>query len=202
MANIVINWTPNTNGNTINQRAYNRQKNIGGAFLTTNFTPTNDLSTVATTSTFTNATVNTVYEFQVANVCTVGGPTFNNNGIREGIVFACVTPTESHTDTTATATVSGLPSDITKVVFNILDNVGTPVGAVQTNTVSGGIATASYSSLTNSTVYIIRIQLIAVVNGVEVTSNLTNCQVGFTTGSPSCAAPIDLEADCVNCYVA
>lgn len=201
MPNIIIQWSPNINGNTINQRTYYRQKNTGGSFLTNNFTPPNDLTTSATTSTFTAATLNTIYEFQVANICSVSGPTFNSNGIKEGIVFGCITPTETHTDTSAIVSVASIPSDITKIRFS-LSNGGVEVGTFQDILVSAGNASRTFTGLSSSTTYTAKIQLITILNGIETVSNFTTCQVGITTNAPaSCIAPTNLSAQCVNCAV-
>ena len=74
MATLTLTWTPNITVNVINQRAYYRRKTTGGAFLTTGFSPSNDLSTAASTTDKGSLLDNVVYEFKVANICTDGGP--------------------------------------------------------------------------------------------------------------------------------
>ena len=79
------------NTNVIAQRALQRMKIIGGSFLTTGFSPANDLATSITSVNFTG-TANRIYEFKIQAICTSGGPTDNTNGIKEGITFGCITP--------------------------------------------------------------------------------------------------------------
>lgn len=194
MANFTLSWTPNINSNVSAQRTYYRQKSVGGAFLTTGFTPTNDLPTTANTTSITGLLDNTVYEFQVANICVTGGPVFNINGIQEAIKFACRIPTESHTDTTATVSVTSLPTDITTVRYSLLTSGGVLISGPFDITTSGGSASRVFTGLSASTSYIVRVEYGAVVNGTLVFSNLGNCQIAFTTNAPTpCIAPIELE---------
>ena len=185
MATFTLTWTPVITGNVTAQRASFRQKSVGGAFLTTGFSPANDLSTAATTTSHGSLTDNTIYEFKISNVCTTGGPTDNSNGVIEQIVFACISPSTCQTTTTATASYTGLPSDITKVRFSLLNFDGSSLlqGPIVVNT-SAGSCSNIFSGLTPDTAYIIRVEFVALINGVEVTSTLNTCQVSVTTNLP------------------
>lgn len=72
-------------GNATGQVASKRIKAVGGAFSTSGFSPANPLLTSAIT---TDATItpNRIYEFKVEATCVLGGPTINNNGLKEQIV--------------------------------------------------------------------------------------------------------------------
>lgn len=184
-SNFVMTWTPSTTAFTTAQRAYYRKKTTGGSFLTSGFTPANDLTTLDTTASVAGLTNNEVYEFRVANLCITGGPNYNSNGIKEAIKFNCSSaPVISLiTSTGSTATVSGLPSDITKVRFTLYDGSGTTIiqGPVDIAT-SAGSAVKVYTGLTTATNYIVAIQLIAVVNGTEQMSSFgTSCNETFLT---------------------
>lgn len=193
MANFNLSWILTVTANVTGQRAYYRQKTVGGAFLTTGFSPANDLSTSATSTSIAGLLDNVVYQFQIANLCSTGGPTFNANGIQEGIKFACVTPTETHTHNSATGTVSGLPSDITSVIFTLTDAGGTALSTPVTSVTSAGSASATFTGLTPSSDFFIKVEFTAVVNGATVTSALGTCNVQIKTeNAPACPAPTNL----------
>ena len=181
MANFTLTWTPNINSGVSNQQAEFRRKSVGGAFNNVGFIPANLLATSATTTSISGLLDNVVYEFRINNFCTEGR---TNTAAVEDIKFACVTPTETHTDTTITATVSSLPVDITKVRFSLLSSDGSSIlqGPILINTFSG-TSVNTFSSLIPDTDYIVRVELVAVVNGNETTSTLNNCQITVTTNT-------------------
>lgn len=173
------------NSNVTGQRAEYRRKTTGGSFISAGFSPINDLPTSAIEASSPVLADNVVFEFKVSSLCTVGGPTINDNGVREAIKFVCPVTTATATDSTVTVSVTGLPVDITQVIFNR----GT--GAVP-KTVSGGSASHTFVGLSHSTIYTITTQVVAVVNGGEVTSALS-CNTSATTSAPSaCTAPQNL----------
>lgn len=199
MASFTLTWTPVITGNVTAQRAYYRQKTVGGAFLTTGFSPTNDLSTAATTVERAALTDNVVYEFKIANICTIGGPTDNVDGVKEQIEFACVAPTVTKTATTGNCAYTGLPSDITKVRFRLrLTADNSSVSGPTTVTVVGGAASVNVTSLTPATDYYFETEFFAVVNGTEVVSsavaylNAVCGPYGFVTDAVACPAPTGL----------
>lgn len=195
MANFNLTWTPNITANVTAQRAYYRQRSIGGSYITTGFSPANDISTSVTATAINGLSDNVVYQFQIANICTTGGPTFNNNGVQEGIKFSCIAPTATEAGTSVTGVVSSIPTDITKIRFSLYDSsVSTLLQGPIDVVVSGASASHVFTGLTNSTTYIIRTELIAVVNGTEVISSCgIASQVSITTSAPSaCPAPTNL----------
>lgn len=200
MANFTLTWTPVITGNVTAQRASYRQKSVGGVFLTTGFSPSNDLSTAATTTDHGSLTDNTIYEFKISNVCTTGGPTDNSNGVIEQIVFACISPSIGQTTTTATASYTGLPTDITKVRFTLRKTSDNSlVSGPTTVTVVGAAASATATGLTASTAYYFQTEFFTTINGVEVVSSgasYLNAVCGpyaVTTDAPaSCPAPDSL----------
>lgn len=190
------------NPNAISQRALYRQKSVGGAFISTGFTPANDLPTTATNVTSPVLADNIVWEFKVQCICTVGGPTDNNNGIVEGIDFACIAPVfSSITSTTATATLNVTGLDITKarfVVKRLADDVIVS-GPTIVNRVGNSI-TLNMTGLVAGTEYYLDVEYYATVNGVEViSSNVayigTVCvSASFETAEELCAPCTEIEA--------
>lgn len=181
MANFTLTWTPNVNSGVSYQQAEFRRKSVGGAFNSVGFLPSNPLANSVTTTTISGLLDNVVYEFRISNFC-IEGRTYTSNV--EDIKFACVTPTETHTDSTITTTVSSLPVDITKVRFTLFSSDGTTVlqGPVLVNTFTG-TSVNTFSGLSASTNYIIKIELVAILNGNEVISSLNNCQIAVTTNT-------------------
>jgi hypothetical protein len=160
--------------NATGQRASYRQKTVGGTWLTSGFTPTNDLTKSAVTVQSPVVTNNVVYEFKLECLCTQNGPTSNDNGIIEQIGFSCITPNLVNTSTTSTATIDLTNTDITKISFELRkasDNslVFGPVIVARI----GNSAQAVAAGLTASTNYYWKTSLIATVNGVEVNSSGT-----------------------------
>lgn len=179
MANFTLNWTPNINSNVSIQQAEYRQKSVGGVYNTSGFSPANPLLTTDSTTSISGLLDNVVYEFRVVNFCTEGRTHSSNI---EFIKFACVTPVISNTSTTVTASISSLPVDITKIKYSLLSSDGLTVlqGPIAVNT-SSGSSVYVFTGLSPDTDYIVKIELVALVNGIEVTSSLGNCLTNITT---------------------
>lgn len=204
MAVFTLNWD-NTltlaSPNTLAQRASYRRKDVGGAWITAGFTPANDMLKTAITALSPDLLVNVLYEFRVQAICTTNGPTTNSNGIREQIIFACIAPATSQSDVAATASISTVGLNITKVRFTLRKTSDNSiVGGPTTITVAGDLAQTTVTGLTASTSYYWQIELLATVNGVEVVSSAIdylNAVCGpysVTTAAPAaCQAPEDLE---------
>jgi hypothetical protein len=196
MPQFVLNWYAApvmVNPNSIGQRAVYRQKAVGGSFISTGFTPANDLTIVAQTITSPNLSANKIWEFKIQALCTQGGPVDNNNGIQEALKFACITPTLSSTISTATIqlNISGL--DITKAVFSLhLVSDNTIVYGPVTATPSGSIIQTQATGIDDDTDYYWTYALKSTVGGVEISSTDSNqlnqeCQsINFHTPPDVC----------------
>ena len=184
MANFTLTWTPNINPGVSNQQAEYRQKSVGGAFLSTGFSPANPLSTSANTASITGLLDNTIYEFRISNFC-IEGRTYHSNV--EAIKFTCPILSEVHGSSYIVATASGLSPDIYKVRFTLYASDGTTIlqGPIAVSTFSSGSCDNTFSGLTSETSYIIKIELTAIVNGEEVISALNTCQISVTTNAPA-----------------
>lgn len=123
MAQFTLNWDNGnilTNENALSQRASYRPRTGDGPWITDGFTPTNDMdkseNTADTPDTLND---NIVYQFKVEAICEVGGPTINDNGVREGINFICLTPSLTHTYKHGDITLDVSGTDITKAEITL-----------------------------------------------------------------------------------
>lgn len=148
-----------------------RQKTVGGAFITTGFTPSNPLAKTVITAKSPSLSNNIIYEFEATTICDTNGPTPNANGIQESIGFACILPTLSHTSTTVTAVLDVTGTDITKAKFTLkkISDDSNAASPIVVNRVGDSIQ-ATVAGLSDINCYW-QINLYAVVNGVEVISN-------------------------------
>lgn len=202
MANFILNWDNTAvlaEPNAIAQRALYRRKDVGGSFISSGFTPINDLPKSAITTTSPNLLNNVVYEFKIQAICTENGPTDNDNGIQEQIKFACITPNVSATDVASTITIDVTNLNITKARFTLRLASDNSLVAQSTVLAAGGFITKTQTGLTASTGYYWQVELYATVNGIEVISSSpsylnTVCgPYNFSTEEPtSCPAPEDL----------
>lgn len=166
-----LSWTPVITANVTSQVASKRRKSVGGAFDTTGFTPPNNMST-AVNSAVTSVIDNVVYEFKIENICNTGGPTINNNGIREQIKFACILPQiSSSSSSTINVNVPLLNTDIQKVSYFLYKQSDNSVAGTQVVIRSADNSNYTFSGLTGATGYYLRITLSATINGVEVNSS-------------------------------
>lgn len=200
MAQFVLNWFAApvmVNPNSVSQRALYRQKSVGGSFISTGFTPTNDLPTTTQSTTSPNLGTNIIWEFKVQAICTEGGPTDNNNGIVEGLKFECLTPniaTTTITTATIVLNISGL--DITKASFtlHLTSDDSVVYGPVVVNP-SGSAITTTATGLTPDTEYYWEYTLYSTVNGVEIQSTSVE-QLGVACFSDDFSTPEDVCLPC------
>ena len=204
MAQFTLNWDNAgvlAEPNAIGQRAAYRRKDVGGAFITTGFTPANDMATSINSATSPNSLLeNVVYEFKVSAICTENGPTDNNNGIVEQIIFSCILPDVTQTDVASTITLDVTGLNITQARFTLRKQSDNSV--VNGPTIVAAIAnsiTKTATGLTPSTGYYWQVELYATINGVEVVSSSAsylNAVCGpynfNTDAATSCPAPEDL----------
>jgi hypothetical protein len=187
--------------NAIGQRVGYRRKDIGGAWITTGFTPLNDLPKSAANAVSPDLLVNVVYEFRVQAICTTGGPTANSNGIQEQIVFACITPTITKTDIASTISIDVTGLNVNKARLTLRKQSDNSIVYGPTTTLeSGGTIQATATGLIASTAYYWQIELGAVINGGGVLSsdpfylNALCTPYNVTTNPPAaCVAPESLS---------
>lgn len=208
MALILIKWTNTAvlaSPTATAQRASKRIKALGGSYDMLGFIPANDMAKSVSQATA-DIIPNRIYEFIVEAICGTGGPTPNNNGPVEGIVFQCIAPSFEVTHNHAAVILNLVNTDIHKMKVTLhKQSDDSVVGVLIANRI-GDVVTANFAGLTPTTGYWVEIELYAIINGVEVISSATNylnaiCGTNaapyqFTTDSvPVCAMPLDLEVN-------
>lgn len=199
-ATFTLNWTPNINSKVIAQRAYYRQKSLGGTFSDEGFDPPNDLSITANTVSITDLLYNTIYEFQITNICDdATDPVVNNNGTIEAIVFKCEPVSATIGYDNIKVYISSLTEDITKVKFSLY-NSSEVLLQVITSTASNNYAEATFNNLDSETIYIVKTQYYTILNNQQIISNCTidNTRTIQTAEYPACTMPLDLVVTAVN----
>lgn len=208
MAQFTLDWDNGnilTNENALSQRASYRPRDGDGPWLTDGFTPENDIAKeVNEADSPDTLNDNIVYQFKIEAICTVGGPTINDNGVREAINFACITPDLTHTYNHADITLDVSNTDITKATITLRKGSNNALIDVATvNRVSNSIYMESPSLVRNPTVeieasssYYWQVELIANVNNEEVGSTRSDfigslCSpYPFVTEAPPICDPI------------
>lgn len=193
-----------TNSNATGQRVSHRQKSVGGAYITAGYTPANDLPTTASNIQSPVLANNVIWEFKVECLCQVGGPIPNNNGNREGLKFACITPSLSWSTNTGTIVLNVAGLDITSATFILrrLDNDVIQYGPTNIARVGNSISTTA-TGLDPDESYYWEIIMYATVNGVQIASNDVNqlndsCFSGeFKTDEDVCGPITDMDASVV-----
>jgi len=205
MAQFTLNWFNTAviiNPNAIGQRVSHRGKTAGGAFVTTGYTPANDLPKTASVSQSPVLANNIVWEFKVEALCEEGGPTLNDNGLQEGLKFACLEPVISNVDEdSATIALNVLNTDITSATFilHLTSDDSIVLGPITIARVGNSI-TWNVTGLVAGTQYYVETILYAIVNGSQIQSNDVNqlnascVSDDFTTAIGVCASVTDLDA--------
>lgn len=199
-ATLRLNWIPNINSKVTAQRAYFRQKSIGGSFSDEGFDPPNDLPTTASTVEIHDLLYNTVYQFQIANICEdADTPVFNDNGIKEGIVFKCEPASVTISFDSLKPYLSALSQDIIKIKFSLYTENNVLIRNSTVNVVDN-YAEVLFDDLDSETIYIIKTQYHAIVNGVEILSQCIadNIRTVQTSEYPACVMPTGLDVIAVN----
>lgn len=160
------------NSNATGQRVGYRQKSVGGIFNTTGFTPTNDLAKAAVTTDSPILLDNIVYEFRVQTICTQNGPTNNDNGVQEGLIFGCLGSNPNQTHEQATILVSLVNTDITKARITLKRSADNSVvsGPITISRINDAI-TQTVFDLIPDTNYYWQLEYAAIVNSIEVWSS-------------------------------
>ncbi len=183
-------------GNTIGQRAVYRYKSVGGAFISTGFTPDNDLADSVDSVDSPVLDDNKVIEFKIQTLCEVSGPTDNDNGIQEVIDFAEIIPEIGKDDSSSEIEINVTNLDITKARFTL--RKASDNSLVTSTVVNKSVNTIALTKtgLTFLTNYYWQIELYAIVNTIEVISSYLE-YIGtpfspypFTTDAPPVCDPV------------
>lgn len=184
MATINLSWTPANNATSTGQQVQRRIAGSGSYGTLATVGPT--VSTYSDTT----AANNTLYDYQILNVCSVGGPTASVVVQADSIICPSITTTNPQTGAANTIVVSypNITGSISYVSISLLaaDNSTVIDGP---DALSGqGSGTYTYTGLEYDTLYYVRI---VVGDGVFT----KNCPVQTGIGSaPDCGAPTNLTA--------
>jgi len=183
---IVLNWTPAGGSNSTGQEV---QRSPAGAGT---YTTLATLGPTINTYTDTTAVVDTVYDYQIVNICAVGGPT--SSGTSDIVDISCVSLTANVQGLIVDGEYGELFNDTSWLSFDILDETGASV--IQALTVptgqGAGLYTSTDAGMSYDTNYILRATLTAPNGTIE------KCDVPFSTGAqPDCEAPTNLTVSVV-----
>lgn len=173
MASAVINWTPGGGGNVQSQQI---QYRMAG---TTSWTSAvTGLGPTVNTYTVTGLSDNTIYEFRVVSICSIGGPIYSS--ILTDIKWYCPVITLTPTHNTITYSFSNLGGSISGYTVELLNNAQDTV--IQTKTTISGVFDSG--SITPLTTYYVRLTLTA-SSYSHVCSDVSTA----TTAAPTCPIP-------------
>lgn len=175
--------------NVLHQQAVYRYRTVGGAFLSTGFTPANPLGKTATTTDSPVLTNNRVVQFKVQTLCTVSGPTDNDNGIIEAIEFAAISPVLTKTTTTVEMSLSLLNTDITKVRAVMKKTADNTVVYDDVLYRATDAVSTTVTGLTPDTNYFWQFEFYVSINGGDVVSSSGNY-----SGTPYSPYPVKTDA--------
>lgn len=173
MASAAISWTPGGGGNVTSQSVEYRVQG------TTSWTSAaTGLSASASSYNVTGLSDNTVYEFRVISICSVGGPIVS--ATMTGIKWFCPTITVTPTHNTITYSFTALGGSISAYSVELLSNDLATV--IQTKTTVSGVFDSV--SILPSTSYKVRLTLTA-----GSYSNTCSAVSTATTAAPTCPIP-------------
>jgi hypothetical protein len=185
MATIVLNWTPANNPTSTGQLV---QRRLAGTISW------GTLATVsATTATYTDSTAadNTLYDYQIVNTCSVGGPTASGVVQANNIICPTVTTDNPQTGAADTIVVSypNLTGSVEYSSISLMEQDTTTL-VDGPHALSGqGSGTYTFSTgLQYDTVYYV---LIVLSDGTFTKDCLVQTGVG---SAPDCGAPSNLTA--------
>lgn len=183
MASFTLNWTPAGGAYTTGQKVNYRLK--GDTVWITFAT----IGATTNSSTITGLTDNEIYEFQIVNICSVGGDT--PSATIELIVITC--PTVTYTNAAYNSidySFTALGADIVNYDVQLLNAAGTVIVATQTKATAATV-TGSFTGLTAATSYNLR----AIPKTTGDTFTKTNCALvpASSLATPTCNTPAGLS---------
>jgi hypothetical protein len=139
-----------------------------------------------TTASITGLQDNLIYDFRVVTNCTGGTP--SPGSATQQINIICPTVTTTVTDTTFSYSFLHIGGSVTSYSVQLLNSAGTTVLQTQNPAVSSTV-TGTFSSLTQTTVYGVRVTAVAGTFNKQ-------CSIVYdtTSATPTCNPPTNLTA--------
>jgi hypothetical protein len=180
---IVLNWTAAGGANSTSQQVQRSPFGAGS------WSTLNTLSPSANTYTDSTAVVDTVYDYRIVNVCSVGGPTASSTD--DIVEITCVTLSAGVSGLIISGEYGELFNETQWSSLDLLDEGGTAViqsANPSPNGQNAGPYQFTDAGVDYNTNYIVRAALVA-PNGT-----IKKCDVSVSTGAaPSCDAPTNLS---------
>lgn len=185
MATITLNWTPANDATSTGQEIYRK----GGGVTT--FAKIADVGAAVSTYTDSGLADNTIYTYQIVNLCSTGATTASASSEANNIICPTITYTMTSAELDVISwSVAATSNDVTISTVQILNQAGT---VVDTTTVNGaGPASGTYDTggAYNQT-WTVRANL---TDGTRT----KQCDEAVSIGSqPGCGAPTNLTATAV-----
>lgn len=180
----VLTWNAPGGANSINQTI--QYKKLTDSTWTVFAT----VSAATASSTITGLLDNVIYQFEVVNNCSVGGPSTSAPDVKIKIV--CPAVSQSSTYNSVTFNFTHVGGDVSKYTMELMNGDGSSSIGMKTFTSPSGSISDSFTGLSGSTAYQLKLTVFA-GNAFDFSKTCTN--TSFTTAAtPVCNAPTAVVA--------
>lgn len=180
MSSFLLNWTPAGGLNSSGQEVQYKLSTVGTWTTATTVSASTDEYTID------DLLDNTIYDFQIVNLCTYGGPTTGTNF--QTINIICPTVTITPTYNSVGFSFTNLGASITEYRVDLLNGAGTTVLAFKNIAAAGSTITDNFVGLSASTSYKLRLTVKAGTYSKQCSADTFS-----TAALPSCSAPSGLS---------
>jgi hypothetical protein len=181
MSSFLLNWTPAGGLNSTGQQVQYKQSNSSTWITATTLGPG------AATYAATGLLDNVIYDFQIVNICTYGGPSSGTSF--QTINLTCPTVQITPTFNSVGFSFSHLGGSVSEYKVDLLNAAGTTIIAFKNMAASGATISDSFTGLDPSTNYQVRVTVKAATYSKQCVA------ASFTTNAlPTCNAPTSLIA--------
>jgi hypothetical protein len=182
MATITLNWTPANDATSTGQEIYRK----GGGV--TSFTKIADVAASASTYSDTGLVDNTIYTYQIVNVCSTGATTASGSAEANNIICPTITYTITSSELDVISwSVAATTNDVTISTVQVLNQAGDEVDTTTVNGAGPSSGTYDTGGAYNQT-WTVRVNL---TDGTRT----KQCDESVSIGAqPGCGAPTSLTA--------
>lgn len=176
----LLTWTPAGGANSTSQEVQYKASSSSVWITAASLGPT------VNTYTIKNLDDNTIYDYRIVNICAVGGPSYAP--IKQAIRFVCPVLTLTPSYNQVAYSFPHVQGSITKYVISLLNSSDSIVATQEVTTMATTIS-GTFTGLTQSTTYKVRITMYA-----DSYSNQCPPQSVTTGAAPTCAPPTNVVA--------